>query len=193
MSNLAEKLPEALKSTLQNVEAQSKRLAKRFDHWLETTIPAEIATPLRGDEGVNFTSLRTAAIAARSELVKTLRTKWDGLVGDDAQPSEETGKAAPTVGEPVISKAPAAKGTPRKTPAKKTPAKKAPTRKAAAKKAPAKKAPAKKTASTAKSTAAAATKAPVKRTRKASVSKATTGQTTKNTRPTKKKTNNEST
>ena len=186
MSNLAEKLPETLKNKWQTVEAHSKRLAKRLDAWVETTIPTNISDPLRSEEGVNIATLKTAALAARTELVKRVRGQWEVIVGGGQTKETET---APVDGPAVKAES---SPQPTKTPtAKKAPAKKVVAQKTSARKPPAKRTPAKKAATKKTAPASTPAKKTVKRTRKSPATKASTSSNqVKNSASVKKKTNN---
>ena len=178
MSNLAEKLPASLKNKLQTVEAQGKRIAERLDRWVESTLPSEVSAPLRGEDGVSLTALRSAAVAARSELVKTVRTQWVLLTGGAAVPS----KQPETPASENDNDRKDTKTKPAQTTVKKTAARKPATRKPPAKKAGTK-GPASDESSAQK---------PVKRTRKSAAKKSITKRTAaKVDQASKKKTNNQ--
>ena len=173
MSNLAEKLPKSVQTKINEVEEQGRKLAKKLDEWVETNVPSSVQEPLRSDDGVNLHAIRTAATAAKTELVNQLRAKWDVIVGG------KTSEAPAEVKTPETKK-PAAK----KTPARKAPAK----RKPAARKTPARKSStAKKTTVKAKAPAQPKTKST--RARKTATKAATKATSTKKTTTAKKNSN----
>ena len=103
MSNLAEKLPKVVKTTLDDIENRRQALAKKIECWVNDNIPATVRQPIVQSEGLSVDSIRQAANAAGEELVGMVKTKWSVLRGGKAEQAE-----APVAKTPAA-KTPAAK------------------------------------------------------------------------------------
>jgi hypothetical protein len=82
MSNIAEKLPQLVRDTIEEVETRGRDLVGRIDTWVEKNIPENVAKKFQSDSRVDLEAIRTAASAASEELATRLRESWVVLRGD---------------------------------------------------------------------------------------------------------------